>query len=201
MAANKPPQDDSQVFRNSLKSLWRAIVIVVPIVLLVVCIYMIFGGNDPRRKLKTPPETLAAYTHFISSYIGPMAVQPDRMAISQFLQFFDAGSRDFFEKNYEALARQRHQFELEAFKSMSTDSKRADAMLNLAQREPLSGFGAIKTSQNPKPDQVEIHVDTRTNKQVTVTLEKSGSIYYIEDFAGLKPALEKELAAHETKNN
>lgn len=192
--------NDSQGFRSGVKKLWRAITIVVPIVILIVSIYMIAGGGDPRRKLKTPPETLNAYTQFIRSYIGPMAVQPDRMAVGQFLDFFDDDSRSFFDKNYETLARERFQFEPEQFKNLSTDSKRAEAMLNLAAREPLSGFGAIKTSRNPKPDQVEIVVDTRTDKPVTVMLEKRGSIYFIKDFAGLKPALEKELSAVEPPN-
>ena len=177
MAQNDaPPTDINEVVRQRLRAFVRSLLLIIPLIGLIVALYMAFGGSDPRKELKSVPLTLEDYSRFISSYIGVTPVHPDSFAINKFLGYFDAPSREFFDK-------------------MDKESRRAEAMLALVSRPPLNGFGAIRNQRHVNPTEVEIVVDTRSNTPVTIRLQQKGDLYYIKDFGGLKASLERELGS------
>ncbi len=196
MAQNDAPQTDiNEVVRQRLRAFVRSLLLVIPLIGLIVALYMAFGGSDPRKELKSVPLTLEDYSRFISSYIGVTPVRPDNFAIDKFLGYFDETSRKFFDKNADTLAKQRLEFDKEAFDKMDKGSRRAEAMLALVSRPPLNGFGAIRNQRHVNPTEVEIIVDTRSNTPVTIRLQQKGDLYYIKDFGGLKASLERELGS------
>lgn len=193
MAPSDGRPADNEAGSAKLRAVLFRLFIAALVVGLIYILYMAFGGADPRMQLKTVDQTTEAYSRFVQPYVGTTPLRPDDQAIRIWLEFFDSDSRKFFDKHYEAIAVRRFQFERVQFAEFDTSRKKAEAMLALVNRLPLSGFGRIKETRNLGAGDVEIAVDTRSNTTVKVTLHQSGNIWYMKDFGGLLPTLKNEV--------
>ncbi|CAN5188978.1 hypothetical protein BH09SUM1_BH09SUM1_06840 [soil metagenome] len=189
----KPAEPDiNDAVRAKLAALFRLLWIVLPIVALIYVGYKFYGAA-PRRQLGTAEQTITAYTQFVGLYTADTG-RPSENAVSDFLDFFDKKSRDYFWDNYDTMARLRTQFEPDHYWALSKGEKSVEGMLFVISHPPLNGIASIKEQRSTSADKTELLVQSATAGQRPITMEKSGDLWYIADFGGAREAMEKELS-------
>ncbi len=158
-------------------------------------LYMLFIGGDPRRQYTTPEETLRGYTDIVQPYAVRGGIRPDRASVGTFLEFFDSESRDYFRENAPYMAALRLQFDEERFEAMSTQARRAEAMLYLLSRPPLDGFALVEDSEELEDGRVRLTVRTTRNTPHTLTMRRSTGLWYMEDMGGAREAIERDIGS------
>ncbi len=157
-------------------------------------VFMIFIGSDPRRDYETPAETLQAYSGLVGSYTGGNQARPDSHTVGLILDFYDSGSRDFFEENKRQMARYRLQFDpVRDISQLSNSATRSEAMMYLLEYPPLNGIATIDQQQNETPDRVQITARTRGLESRTFFMEERHGIWYIMNLGGRMEDIVAEL--------
>lgn len=179
--------------RGSAVALMRNLFILALVVGLGWAAYMVFWGSDPRRQITTPEDTLRAYTEWVRPFVGPGSSRPSITQLEHFFSFIDGPSRDFFREHAQEIARRQYQFRENEFQNLSRDAIRVEALNNIINRAPLSGFGQILGREDLDDGSVRLTVMTRDNREVTVNMTTSRGLWYIADLGSVREQLEQEL--------
>jgi len=194
VAAYKAPDDQP----DSAKAFLKLITIIVPVALLGWLVYMFFFGSDPRRKLDTVEETLAAFTEIARPYVGPGSPIPSHSDVNMLLRFFDSDSRDYFDKNIDGIAKVMYQTEPQKFAEMAEGQKRLEAMAYILSFKPLSGITMVETRRQIENGDTEVTIRAGDNSQMTVMMERDGGVWVMKKLGGVQPSLELMLTGRKS---
>ena len=164
-------------------------------VAVIVVVYMLFIGGDPRREYTTPEETLRGYTELISPYVAGGGIRPGHSTLEDWLTFFDSGSRDYFRENAPYMAALRLQFDEERLDQMSTHAQRVEAMFYLLRRPPLSGIALVESEEELEDGRVRLTVRGATGGLHTITMSRRAGLWYMEDLGGVRDAVDRDIAS------
>lgn len=190
---NIPEQDLNEVVRRDIKRGLRALLVIVPVIVLLWVLYLLFFGWDPRQEHKTVEQTISAYTELVRPYLGPTGARPNPVVVDEFRSFFDSESRQFFKEHADAMAKRRFQFEPAKFEALSSRERQVEAMLLLTNRPPLNGMAGILEKRILDDGRTEVLVATTGRQPRVVTFRPSGDTWVMENLGGLRSELQAEF--------
>lgn len=190
----------AEAIKSSGRNFFKLLTWIVPAIILGYVLYMLFIGSDPRRKYDGPRETLEAYSTIVADFMSPAPIWPDKYMVDRVVEFYDGGTRKWFEENKETLARLWMQNQEDSFESLSQDGVRAAAFLYLVNTPPLNGVAEIVALRNTSPTRAEMQVITRNLKPHNLVMEESGGVWYITNVGDAKESLDQRIETFRRNN-
>lgn len=194
MAQDEPKPDIHEQVRRQLQALVRNLGFLLAVVACGWGMYMLFVGSDERRQFGSVEDTLNAYTVFARTYVGSGGGKPSNPAVADYLRFFDRDSRRFFDDNFEQMARARNAFNQDVVLSMTEGERRAEAMLFLVNRPPLSGIVRVETKRPLGTNVQEVTVVGSDRKTYKIKVREDGGIFLIMEMGGIQGEIVGDLA-------
>lgn len=186
--------ETSEKVRSVLRKLVQNAILIGAVVAFIWVAWTMFFRSDPRLQFETIEETADAYTEFVGTYMTSTLLLPGSGDVEYFLGFFDRGSRDFFNANFEALARRKLTRDPERFESLGRDGRRGEAMLFLLNYPPLNGIQRISERRPLEGgNREEVRVVARNQVRRTVVFNRTSGRWIMEDFAGALQDIEGVL--------
>lgn len=196
MAEKNEEIDAGEALGRAVRNGIRNLMIVVVAIGVVYAMFHVFFGEDPARAaLRTPEETIAAYTAFVSPYISPNAPTPTTPMMEAWLSFFDRDSRKFFEDNRRQISKLKLSRDPEAWAALDDHGQRITAMSYVYSLPPLSGIARINEQRPGEGGRLEIVVTDRQGRQRSMPMVKDGDLFYFAELGGLKDHISQEVVA------
>ncbi|MBI1291082.1 hypothetical protein GC173_07540 [bacterium] len=192
-----PEQDINEVVRERLKGLVRSLWIIVPACLLAYAGYMLYFGTNPRKELRTVDQTLASYTSFVAPFSTRAGGRPNPKVVNDWLTFFDADSRRFFEDNVDGIAFTLFQFRPEEFKELSHASRREQAMIAVVSRPPMNGIARV-IEQRPIGDGAVALQVMGISSEHRIQMKPGDYPWCIMELGGLRTQFLNEIEAQKS---
>ena len=194
MAKKEEPVDStSERVRALLIKLLKNILLLAGVVGLLYVGWSMIYRADPRQNHETVEQTVEAYTQLVQGFLASGAVLPTPSDVNYFLTFFDRPSRDFFEQNFEPLARKKLVLTPERFDQLGRDGRRGEAMLFIINYPPLNGILRVPEMRPASNNRQETVVIDRNQRSHRVTFVQSAGRWEMENFAGQMETIRERL--------
>ncbi len=153
---------------------------------LVVAGYFLFRKEGPATEDRSPRGVYTAYISHVRAYIPPSQTKPSSLTIDQWLDYFDSRSVDWFEDHVDTLSFVRFQRDPAAWKALSRDERRSEAMAYVLTQNPLRGGAVEKLYMDDGGEGAELTV--RAGGQLhEFSMVKDGRSWKARDLMGKMP--------------
>lgn len=200
MAKQSAPKGKAEVAAQVAKKAARGTVSLVVwsigIVVLVVAGYMVFREEGPVTEDRTPEGIVEVYSEMVKVYIPPAQAKPGASTVSEWLEYFDADTGDWFRANVDKLSYVRNQRDPVAWKAMTEGDRRSEAMVYLLTLNPLRGgkVTAARMAEGGASAEIEIRAGGQVYK---VSMQKDGRTWRARELMGKKAEVNATLSGVE----
>lgn len=173
----------ARVAKKTARGIASLVVWTVGLVVLGIACYFVFRDEGPVTEDRTPEGIIEAYTEMVRPYVPPAQAKPGASTVESWLEYFDGDTGKWFSENVDKLSFMRHQRDPQAWKQLTRDERRTEAVVYLLTFSPLKGgkVESVRLAEGGQAADVEIRTSGTIYK---LSMEKDNRTWRARDLMG-----------------